>query len=190
MIIIGYQGIGKSTLASNNTSYIDLESGCFWYEDPITGLRSRDGHWFILYCNVAQHLSEQGYDVFVSSHEEVRHELRDRGCDICAIVPSVELKDEWIEKLHQRYQKTGLSKDFVAWKNAEDRYEANIREIIYDIPNTIQLKSMNYDLLFAIVQARSNSVVLARKSYISEISDENVSITGLNPATGEWGHNA
>lgn len=30
MIIIGYQGIGKSTLAKNSLKYIDLESGNFW----------------------------------------------------------------------------------------------------------------------------------------------------------------
>lgn len=34
MIITGYQGIGKSTLASKRMDVIDLESSCFWnYED-------------------------------------------------------------------------------------------------------------------------------------------------------------
>lgn len=32
MIIIGYQGIGKSTLAHEDNKYIDLESGNFWYQ--------------------------------------------------------------------------------------------------------------------------------------------------------------
>lgn len=30
MIITGYQGIGKSTLAKTNDKIIDLESSCFW----------------------------------------------------------------------------------------------------------------------------------------------------------------
>lgn len=56
MIFIGYQGIGKSTLAGYNR-YIDLESGNFW----ING--KRDENWYIPYCNIAEHLSEQGYRV-------------------------------------------------------------------------------------------------------------------------------
>lgn len=41
MIVIGYQGIGKSTLANDNVSkikFIDLESSCFWND----GKRSED----------------------------------------------------------------------------------------------------------------------------------------------------
>ena len=41
MIIIGYQGIGKSTLAGHN-SVIDLESGNFWND----GKRIDD--WYII----------------------------------------------------------------------------------------------------------------------------------------------
>lgn len=33
MIITGYQGIGKSTLAKTNDKIIDLESSCFWKYD-------------------------------------------------------------------------------------------------------------------------------------------------------------
>ena len=70
MIIIGYQGIGKSTLAKNSLKYIDLESGNFW----ING--ERDEQWYKPYCNIANHLSAQGYTVFTSSHKEVREELK------------------------------------------------------------------------------------------------------------------
>ena len=30
MIIIGYQGVGKSTLANKDDKFIDLESSSFW----------------------------------------------------------------------------------------------------------------------------------------------------------------
>lgn len=32
MIVIGYQGIGKSTLANKDLRFIDLESGNFWVD--------------------------------------------------------------------------------------------------------------------------------------------------------------
>ena len=91
MIIIGYPGIGKSTLAGQN-NYIDLESSNFWNK----GKRPDD--WYIYYCNIALDLSRQGYVVFVSSHEAVRNRLKYAITDerIICIYPSLELKDEWI----------------------------------------------------------------------------------------------
>ena len=66
MIVIGYQGIGKSTLANKDLRFIDLESGNFW----VDGKRADD--WYKPYCQIAEHLSRQGYIVFTSSHEVVR----------------------------------------------------------------------------------------------------------------------
>lgn len=70
MIIIGYPGIGKSTLAGKDHKFIDLESSNFKIEDE----RSED--WYKVYCKVAEDLSRQGYIVFVSSHLAVREALR------------------------------------------------------------------------------------------------------------------
>ena len=116
MIIIGYQGIGKSTLAGWSNC-IDLESGNFW----VDGKRAED--WYIPYCQIANHLSEQGYTVFVSSHEVVRNELKKSKERVVAICPFVELRNEWVAKLEDRYLTTKLDKDYKAWKNAEDRYD-------------------------------------------------------------------
>lgn len=139
MIIIGYQGIGKSTLAGQN-GCIDLESGNFW----VNGKRAED--WYIPYCRIANHLSEQGYTVFVSSHEVVRNELKKSKERVVAIVPAVELRDEWVAKLEERYNRTGLDKDFKAWKNAEDRYEDNIYEIMDDVSKGYYIRHMSYSL--------------------------------------------
>lgn len=97
MIIIGYQGIGKSTLAGKNKC-IDLESGNFWFYDLETYQKVRHNDWYVPYCNIANHLSEQGYTVFTSSHEVVRNELKKSKEDVFIIYPSIELKDEWIKK--------------------------------------------------------------------------------------------
>ena len=124
-IIVGYQGIGKSTLAKNVNGYIDLESGNFW----INGKRADD--WYIPYCNIAVHLAEQGYKVFVSSHAVVREQLASlyNNVPLLACFPSYSLKNTWITKLQIRYEKTQLEKDYKAWKNAEERYDENIKEL-------------------------------------------------------------
>ena len=64
MIIIGFPGIGKSTVSKTNDKYIDLESSCF----------DKDANklWYKDYCKTAIDLSNQGYVVFVSSHDKVR----------------------------------------------------------------------------------------------------------------------
>ena len=106
-IIVGYQGIGKSTLAKQGKGYIDLESGNFW----VNGKRADD--WYIPYCNIAMHLAEQGYTVFTSSHQVVRDQLvsiKTDNVDLFVCVPSLHLKDEWIKKLEDRYNETGLDK--------------------------------------------------------------------------------
>lgn len=124
-IIVGYQGIGKSTLAKNGNGYIDLESGNFW----VGGKRIDD--WYIPYCKIAVHLAEQGYRVFVSSHAVVREHLASlpKTVPLFACFPSYSLKNTWITKLQVRYETTQLEKDYKAWKNAEERYDENIKEL-------------------------------------------------------------
>lgn len=139
MIIIGYQGIGKSTLAGYK-GCIDLESGNFW----VDGKRADD--WHIPYCQIANHLSEQGYTVFVSSHEVVRKELKKSDERVYCVFPSILLKDEWVKKLEERYDRTGLVKDFKAWKNAEDRYKENIAELMNSGFKFYEITVMNYKL--------------------------------------------
>lgn len=139
MIIIGYQGIGKSTLAGYK-GCIDLESGNFW----IDGKRADD--WYIPYCRIANHLSEQGYIVFVSSHEVVRKELQKSEERVVAICPAVELKMGWYNKLQDRYLRTGLQKDYKALKNAEERFEENIMEIANSGFETVYIRHMGYSL--------------------------------------------
>ena len=123
MIIVGYQCIGKSTLSNMCLKYIDLESGSFWHD----GKRPDD--WYIYYCQIAEHLSKQGYNVFVSSHEPVRKFLKNSSERVIAIAPSIELKDQWIEKLKNRYEASKLDKDCDT---------VFIRSMTYDIESLIE----------------------------------------------------
>ena len=139
MIIVGYQGIGKSTLAGTNNC-IDLESGNFW----VDGKRADD--WYKPYCQIANHLSEQGYTVFTSSYEVVRKELEKSKEKVFVVFPAINLKDGWINKLRERYEATGLEKDFKALANAEDRYKENISELMMGNLKFYEITDMNYDL--------------------------------------------
>lgn len=146
MIVIGYQGIGKSTLSKSSNEYIDLESGNFW----VDGKRADD--WYKPYCNIAIDLSSQGYIVFVSSHEAVRKcflENGDLNEQVVTVVPDLKLKEQWIEKLWQRFNNSKLEKDYKAYMNALGRYDENIYEVNQDgsaLDGAIVLKSMDYDL--------------------------------------------
>lgn len=139
MIIIGYQGIGKSTLAGKNNC-IDLESGNFWVDGK------RADNWYIPYCQIANHLSEQGYTVFTSSHKVVRKELEKSKEKVFVVCPSIELKEQWIAKLRNRYESTGLEKDFKALANAEDRYVDNINELVFGNFVAYEIEDIDYDL--------------------------------------------
>ena len=139
MIVIGYQGIGKSTLAKNDIRCIDLESGNFWVRGK------RYDEWYIPYCKIAVELSNQGYVVFVSSHDVVREclSINRNGNTIQTYVcyPILGLKDSWIAKLKERYDKSGLDKNYKAWMNEE-----NIIELANSGFMQLPIMSMNYDL--------------------------------------------
>ena len=137
MIIIGYQGVGKSTLAKGThwfpesklgNGIIDLESSSFWVDGK------RDQNWYKIYANIAHHLSQQGHIVFTASHGAVREELK-------------KYENEWVEKLEKRYNESGLDKDFKAWKNAEQCYEENIKDMMNSgFKDPIVITNMDYDL--------------------------------------------
>lgn len=139
MIIIGYQGIGKSTLAGKRNC-IDLESGNFWVDGK------RDEKWYVPYCQIANHLSQQGFTVFVSSHEVVRKELEKSEEKVYVICPDLTLKYHWIAKLQTRWEATELDKDYKAYMNAVDRYSENIGELMNSGFDVVVLDDMDYSL--------------------------------------------
>lgn len=142
MIIVGYQGIGKSTLAKNSNKYIDLESGNFWIGDE------RQDDWYKIYCKIATDLSRQGYTVFVSSHYVVRKGLRQysRTEEVKCCFPDISLRDKWIKKLEDRYHNSKLEKDYRAWQHAKDFYVRDIQNLSTDSFESICIKSMDYNL--------------------------------------------
>lgn len=143
MIIIGYPGIGKSTLAGRESGCIDLESSDFKQLFP-------DGKWVEPYCMMAEILARQGFTVFVSSHEAVRSCFHNRETpNVGMIYPSLDLRHEWIHKLLERANLSHLEKDTMAYKRAEACSLLDIRRMKAESNYwpTHEISSMYYDLL-------------------------------------------
>ena len=144
MIIIGFPGIGKSTLACNNYKFVDLESSYFKTPD----VRNED--WVAEYCQCAVYLSLHGFIVFVSSHKAVRDYLAKIHISepIVYIFPSERIREQWIKKLEDRYMESGLDKDYRAFIRARDYYDDDIRDLYSDdgIHYKWVITDINYDL--------------------------------------------
>ena len=143
MIIIGFPGIGKSTLAYNNDKFVDLESSYFKTPD----VRNED--WVIEYCKLAEFLSKNGSILFISSHKVVRDYIAKMRTNelVACVFPSKRLREQWVKKLEERYMNSGLDKDYRAFIRARDYYDDDIRELYSDgIPYKWVITDINYDL--------------------------------------------
>lgn len=147
MIVIGYQGIGKSTISKFMRGVVDLESSNFY----VDGKRHDD--WYKVYANIALDLSRQSTTVLTPSHAVLRerlHEMNSTGENIAVCYPSLDLKSEWIDRLEKRYADDPCDKNLRALMNAKDRYTENIREIIADADRfgfiKMDIDSMDYSM--------------------------------------------
>ena len=124
MIIIGYPCIGKTSTADITNGCIDLESSYFNNGNP---------KWYESYINVALDLASQGYTVFVSSHSDVVHSLKISGhLDIPVVVfcPSLEFKEDWIERAKLRFERTKADKDERAYNRIKEHFEEDITALM------------------------------------------------------------
>lgn len=142
MIICGFPGIGKTSLAKNG-DVIDLDSSIF----RVTESGVRPLLWEKYYCETASHLSKQGNTVFVSTHKEVLEYLKNNSDEfVCVIYPSRALKDFWIERLKNRYEKSGTDKDLRAYSSCKNNFDSYIQELSEAGFLKIELTSSTYKL--------------------------------------------
>lgn len=100
MIICGYAGVGKSTLAKEVAGIMDLESTPF------------EKDWE-RYAKCAIHYHKNGYIVLVSCHKEIRERILSMldgdNTNVCTIVPNVADK----ELYRERYTRRGNTPEFI-----------------------------------------------------------------------------
>ena len=153
LIVVGYQGIGKSTVAMAHTNHIDLESSNFFIDGK------RDENWYKPYCNIAMHLRDQCNVVFLSSHAVVRDRLAENITGKQVIIyPALSLKKEWIKRLEDRFIEFPTDKNFKALSNAKDRYDENILELKHQPGfDKIEVNNVDYNLYKLLQRYRTQS---------------------------------
>lgn len=155
MIIIGYQGIGKSSLAKKYLRVIDLDSSTF----KLHGKRVRSPEWPNVYCNVAESLSQQDYVVMVSSHSAVQDRLLSSKEYVAAIYPEIGLKNFWLDRLQTRFEATGTEKDMIAYLDAVNNFDQEIKKLRFTKFSTnIGLTDENYNLEKIVMDLRGESL--------------------------------
>lgn len=141
MIVAGYPGIGKSTLAHlSKYRIIDLESSDF----VVNG--NRIDNWYEIYGKIAARLAAQGYIVFVSCHKLLRNYLKENCVEYFVIHPSLSLKSKWIKKLEDRYNYGEDPKNKRALEYVKKFYDDDINEIINNEVNRLEIHNINYNL--------------------------------------------
>lgn len=110
MIICGFPGTGKSTMAKFS-QWVDLESTPF------------KKNW-ILYAEVAKHMNDNGYTVMVSTHAEMLKALEQIEARYTVVIPPITDKETYLH----RYNTRGNTSDFI--KLLEDNWEVWISDII------------------------------------------------------------
>ena len=138
MIISAFPGTGKTTAAGLMKEAVDLESTPFKFPvdwvNGTTATEEAEG-WVEKYVDqITLMASECGYDfVFVSSHQEVRKELRKREIPFISVIPQTDLRDEYMI----RYISRGNDMEFLrniydnwyAWLN---EYDEEIFKVIFE----------------------------------------------------------
>ena len=120
-IICGFAGIGKSTVARNNTGFVDLESTPF------------EKDWD-RYVKVAEHIANNGYIVLLSCHKELREKLRSKNIDYLLVIPKKDQKAEYL----QRYKNRGNTENFI------NLLDSNWKSFLSILPNEKVLIVGNY----------------------------------------------
>ena len=132
MVIIGFPAIGKSSYQKDQARFttwegprcIDLESSDF----------VKCPNWEVSYANTAIDLTNQGFDVFCSSHKLVREALLKKKEDgeldkLFIIYPSIIVYDAWLTRCKNRYYTTKLEKDSRSLARVQNFFQADVMEL-------------------------------------------------------------
>lgn len=143
MIIFGYPGIGKTSIARWDYRFIDLDPS-----DPLIRWRwpRKKDDWVTDYCNMALMLSKQGYYVLVSTHPNVIRRLASKNEDYCFVYPDVSIQEEWTNRLKERYLRTPNRSTHNAYVRVRDHMKEDFLQLERLHGKRIVLHSMEYNL--------------------------------------------
>lgn len=117
MIICGFPGVGKTSVANNRKNILDAESSAFSWnwnpEEPQKG-RERNPEFPHNYIRFIKENMEKYDVILVSTHKAVRDALIYEGISFISVIPELNCKNEYMI----RYLQRGSSIEFI-----EDLYE-------------------------------------------------------------------
>ena len=146
-IISAFPGIGKTTLVQINKNYIDLESSDYkWLDiDKSLSIEERKGTAKTInpdfpenYIKKIIELTDMRFNVLISSHKEVREALQARGIKYTIVLPSLDMKEEMIN----RYLSRCNQESFV--NLLKTNYEKFVEDLSMDPNEKVVLKSGQY----------------------------------------------
>lgn len=159
LIICGYPGIGKSSIAGWNNC-IDLESSYFSFRNSAPQELSE---WVPQYCETALDLANQGFTVLISCHRNVRHYLNELikyytipryNIPIVIFRPKPDMKEAWAIRLVNRYLQSGSDKDLRAFEGAMKYWDEDILIMNGQYLPIYYPTDITYDLRDYILQIR------------------------------------
>lgn len=159
LIICGYPGIGKSSIAGWNNC-IDLESSYFSFRN---GVPQKFSEWVPQYCETALDLANQGFTVLISCHRNVWHYLNEKikyhaipRCNIPIVIfrPKPDMKEAWGIRLVKRYLQSGSDKDLRAFEGAMKYWDEDMLMMNGQYLPIYYLTDITYDLRDYILQIR------------------------------------
>ena len=146
-VISAFPGIGKTTLIQTNKNYVDLESLDYkWLDiDKALSVEERKGTAKTInpdfpnnYIKKIGELTSMGFNVLISSHKEVREALQAQGIKYTIVLPSLEMKEEMIN----RYLSRGNQENFV--NLLKSNYKKFVEDLAMDPNEKIILKHGQY----------------------------------------------
>ena len=100
-------------------------------------------------------MESQGYNVFVSSHKEVREELApyQKSIKIVEILPTLDMRDIWVTRVSNRYTNTLSAKDKAARDFIIKNYTSGVEDMMADnIEKKVFIKPENVNDLCSTVK--------------------------------------
>lgn len=131
LIISGFAGIGKSTLARDH-KIVDLESTPF------------ANNWE-LYSDVAEHMRKNGYIVAVAAHADMRRMMQNKNIPYAYVIPSQDSKDDYLSN----YGNRGNHQEFIQFMgNMWDSFRSTLDdERVYELRKGQYLTDILSDLI-------------------------------------------
>ena len=125
-IICSFFGTGKTYMNKNYPNYLDLETYYFGDRKDLLAMAIKDGS------------RAYGYNVLVACTKPIIELLQDNDLDFVAVLPSKDLKQEYLE----RFKKRGSPPEII--KGLENNFDKHIDEVMKLNCKKIILKSGEY----------------------------------------------